>query len=62
VDDPYYSGLVQFLQKFPLQAQESFIRSYNSSFFMPLPLIFSGEVLEKEFNEKKSGELNFYCG
>jgi len=60
VDDPYYSGLVQFLQKFPLQAQESFIRSYNSSFFMPLPLIFSGEVLEKEFNEKKSGELNFY--
>jgi hypothetical protein len=60
VDDPYYSGLMQFIQKFPLQAQESFIRSYNSSFFMPLPLIFSGEVLEKEFNEKKSGELNFY--
>lgn len=60
IDDPYYYGLAGILEKFSPEAQYSFIKSYNASFFKTLPLIFSGDVLENDFNEKKSGELNFY--
>ncbi|MGI6395185.1 MAG: hypothetical protein ACOX2F_10760 [bacterium] len=60
VDDPYYKELAKVLKNFSNNAQMSFLQSYNSSFFKTLPLIFSGEILEKEFNEKRSKELNFY--
>lgn len=60
VDDPYYSALSKAFQHFSPAAQRYFTTSYNSSFFQPLSLVFSGEKLEKEFNAARSKELSVY--
>lgn len=60
VNDPYYSLLAKNLSNFSKKAQYNFSSSYNSSFFKPLPMIFSGEILEKRFLDNKNKKLNFY--
>lgn len=50
-DDSYYSELGRNIEKFEPAAKEKFIKSYNSSFFRILPVIFKGEILEKNFLE-----------
>lgn len=60
VNDAYYSGLGRSFNSFTQNARQSFIKSYNASFFKPLSLIFSGEVLEKDFLKEKNSRLNFY--
>jgi hypothetical protein len=59
VADPYYSELVPFLNKFSAQAAYSFENSYNSSFFIPLTMVFSGNVLEEKFLEEQKEKLSF---
>ena len=60
VDDPYYSALSKAFTRFSPAAQRYFTTSYNSSFFQPLSMIFSGEKLEKEFNAARDKELSAY--
>lgn len=60
IDDPYYSEIAPHLDKFSNKAVNSFIKNYNSSFFKPLSLVFSGEKLEKEFDREKQKDLQFY--
>ena len=48
-EDSYYSELGRNIEKFEPAAKEIFAKSYNSSFFRVLPVIFSGEDLEKQF-------------
>ena len=60
IDDPYFSPLAKALPGFSPAAQRFFVTSYNSSFFQPLSMIFSGEKLEKEFNAARSRELSIY--
>jgi len=50
VTDPYYAPLAQKINRFEPSIQKIFIKSYNSSFFRVLPVMFSGEKLETEFN------------
>ncbi len=58
VTDPYYSELFSNLEKFSGYAQERFLRSYETSYFIPLTTLFSGEVLEEKFLEEKSKKLS----
>lgn len=60
IDDPYFAPLAKALPEFSPSAQRFFVTSYNSSFFQPLSMIFSGEKLEKEFNEARDKELSAY--
>ena len=60
IDDPYFAPLAKALPEFSPSAQRFFVTSYNSSFFQPLSMIFSGEKLEKEFNEARDRELSAY--
>ena len=60
IDDPYYSHLGRVLPQFPEKARNFFVTAYNSSFFQPLSMIFSGEKLEKEFNAARDSELSLY--
>ena len=60
IDDPYFASLAKALTEFSPSAQNFFITAYNSSFFQPLSMIFSGEKLEKEFNEARDKELSVY--
>ena len=60
IDDPYFAPLAKALPEFSPLAQRFFVTSYNSSFFQPLSMIFSGEKLEKEFNEARDKELSAY--
>lgn len=58
VTDTYYAPLAAKIDKFSPSAKEMFTKNYNSSFFRILPVIFSGEVLEKEFNLKQQHKLD----
>lgn len=58
VTDSYYSSLAHKIDKFSPIAINSFIKSYNSSFFRILPVIFSGQTLETQFNKEKEKKLN----
>lgn len=49
VNDSYYLELGRNIEKFGPAVKEIFAKSYNSSFFRVLPVIFSGEDLEKQF-------------
>ncbi|MBR6245219.1 hypothetical protein IKR20_06560 [bacterium] len=60
VDDPYFRELAGALKHFPPAAQANFAKAYNSSFFQPLSVVFSGEKLEKEFMKKRGESLAFY--
>jgi len=60
IDDPYFAPLAKALTEFSPAAQRFFVTSYNSSFFHPLSMIFSGEKLEKEFNAAREKELSAY--
>ncbi len=60
IDDPYFAPLAKALPEFSPMAQRFFVTSYNSSFFQPLSMIFSGEKLEKEFNAAREKELLAY--
>ena len=60
IDDPYFAPLAKALTEFSPAAQRFFFTSYNSSFFQPLSMIFSGEKLEKEFNAAREKELSAY--
>ncbi|MBO4711497.1 hypothetical protein J5681_06240 [bacterium] len=60
IDDPYFAPLAKALPEFSPAAQKFFVTSYNSSFFQPLSMIFSGEKLEKEFNAARNRELSIY--
>ncbi len=59
VSDPYYSRLSRHIHLFDDHAQTKFVQSYNASFFIPLSLVFSGNVLQKRFLEQKQKKLNF---
>lgn len=58
VSDPYYIKLAPSIDKFSRDAKYNFFKSYNSSFFTTVPLLFSGNTLEVEFLKKKEAELN----
>ena len=60
IDDPYFAPLAKALPEFSPSAQRFFVTAYNSSFFQPLSMIFSGEKLEKEFNAARDKELSAY--
>ncbi|MBO4441513.1 hypothetical protein J5834_05285 [bacterium] len=60
VDDPYFKQLAGPLKHFSPAAQASFARAYNSSFFQPLSVVFSGERLEKEFMKRRGEALSLY--
>ena len=60
IDDPYFTPLAKTLPEFSPSAQRFFVTSYNSSFFQPLSMIFSGEKLEKEFDAAREKELSAY--
>lgn len=60
IDDPYFAPLSKSLPEFQPSAQRFFVTSYNSSFFQPLSMIFSGEKLEKDFNAARESELSAY--
>ena len=58
VADPYYIGLAPSIDKFSRTAKYSFFKSYNSSFFTTVPLIFSGNTLETQFMKEKNSKLD----
>ena len=58
VSDPYYRELYSRIDQFSDQARFRFEQSYNRSFFIPLTLLFSGEVLEEKFLEEKEKKLS----
>ena len=60
VDDPYFRELAAALKHFSPAAQANFAKAYNSSFFQPLSVFFSGEKLEKEFMKKRGESLALY--
>ena len=58
VSDPYYIKLAPSIDKFSRVAKYNFFKSYNSSFFTTVPLLFSGNTLETEFLKEKKSKLN----
>jgi len=58
VSDPYYIKLAPSIDKFSRIAKYNFFKSYNSSFFTTVPLLFSGNTLEAGFLKEKESKLN----
>jgi hypothetical protein len=58
VTDPYYVELAPSIDKFSRVARYNFFKSYNSSFFTTVPLLFSGTTLENQFLEDKNSKLD----
>lgn len=58
VTDPYYVELAPSIDKFSKVARYNFFKSYNSSFFTTVPLLFSGIRLENQFLEDKNSKLD----
>jgi len=59
VSDPYYMELYPFIKHFSDYARYNFERNYNSSFFIPLTVVFSGQVLEERFLKEKEEKLDY---
>ena len=58
VTDPYYVELAPSIDKFSKIARYNFFKSYNSSFFTTVPLLFSGTTLENQFLKDKQSKLD----
>jgi hypothetical protein len=58
VTDRYYAKLFSNLDMFSEYAQDRFLRSYETSFFIPLTILFSGEILEEKFLEDQREKLS----